>query len=138
MNLSKLPWRQVDTTIEDADGNLIIECKHGTEKERLLNARYAVAAANSVQPLRDRLKERDSDVETFSDLVLYLRESRREARLQRDLLLSALNRLMESAGDICTATDDQLREAAEDGDNNVREAAAAFLQAREAVRAVMP
>lgn len=93
MTHSKTPWRQVDTTIEDADGNLIIECKHGTLEERMCNARYAADAANSVQPLRDRLKERDADVETFADLVRDLRETRREARLQRDELLAALSRI---------------------------------------------
>lgn len=133
MSHSRLPWRQVDTTIEDADGNLIIECKHGTEEERLLNARYTVASANACAGLT---QDHFDGGWKAKELIAYAKS----LAGQRDVLLSALNRLMACSGEIAVESDEGLKEALTHplANAEAREIAAAFLQAREAVRAVTP
>lgn len=127
MTHSKLPWRQVDTTIEDADGNLIIECKHGTEEERLFNARYTVAAAKACAGMDVDVLEKHGLTRCRSGQEMILRD-------ERDLLLAALNRLMACHG-VLALVEIEL----EDGMSpETLELGRALLQAREAVRAVTP
>lgn len=123
-NTDGTPWGWVDlyepgSMRQASPEGIQVTWSRGQKSEA--NARRLVACWNLLLPFTTE------QIETFQCDVL-------ELAAQRDELLAALRMVMACAGDISAAPDGLLEMALDDGDEETRRQANAFLVARAAIR----
>lgn len=104
MSHSKTPWRQVDTTIEDADGYLILDCRFGSKEECVANAKRIAACVNKFSEISD------DNMEDMHSSVLDIARVVSSLKSQRDELLHTLQQI--ARGEYCEGEEVEMARAA--------------------------